>query len=112
MEVAKTILDQLLTNKTEVWAWGSKNFTSLNRSVDGLSHPALMFSVRTPKVKTGGRVIVSLDYATDTYVVEALRLNSSKEISLGIIKDVYCEELHNAINTLIEDKETYCSVIF
>lgn len=67
MEVAKTIMEQLNMRITEVWAWGSKDFIALKRN----NRPALMFSINTPKVKKGGRVVISLDFDSDTYIVEA-----------------------------------------
>ena len=111
-EIAQTILNQLNVIKTELWAWGAKNYVYLNRNVESMSCPALMFSIRTPKIQRGGRVIISYNEGTDTYIVEAIRVVKGEEKLLGINKEVYCDELHNAINLLIEDEETYTKVFF
>lgn len=111
-EVAQIILNQLNVIRTELWAWGAKNYVCLNRKVEGMSCPALMFSIRTPKIQRGGRVIISYNEGTDTYIVEAIRVVKGEEKLIGINKEVYCDELHNAINLLIEDEETYLKVCF
>lgn len=111
-EVADIILAQLRVIRTELWAWGAKNYTYLNRKVNDISCPALMFSIRTPKIQRGGRVIISLNEGTDTYIVEAIRVNGCKESLIGVREEVYCDELHNVINSLIEDEDTYTKVIF
>lgn len=111
-EVAQTIYAQLNVIKTELWAWGAKDYVYLNRKVENMSCPALMFSIRTPKIQRGGRVIISYNEGTDTYIVEAIRVTKGEEKLIGINKEVYCDELHNAINLLIEDEETYTKILF
>lgn len=111
-EVAGTILSQLKVYQTELWAWGANNFLYREREVDGAIFPALMFSVRTPKIKSGGRVIISYNVGTDEYIVEAIKVIKDKETSLGIQHGVYCDSLHSVINSLIEDKKTYTQVLF
>lgn len=110
-EVAQIIRNQLYIRRFEMWAWGSNNFYCLEREVDGQKHPALKFSIRTPKVKRGGRIIISLNEGSDEYIVEALRISKGSEISLGKITGVHCNELHSVINSLIETEETYKQVI-
>lgn len=111
-EVAKTILSQLNMRKMEVWAWGSKEFYYIEREVEGARHPALMFSIRTPKVRRGGRVIISLNEGADEYIVEAVRIFKETEKPLGKKTGVHFPELHSVINSLIEDKETYTLACF
>ncbi len=111
-EVAETILQQLYIKKTELWAWGAKNFFFLEREIDGIKCPALMFSIRTPKIERNGRVIISLDQEADQYIVEAIRISKGIEKEVGQKTGIFCDQLHNAINSLIEDKETYTKVFF
>jgi len=111
-EVAETIRAQLNCNITEVWAWGSKDFYYLEREHNGVKYPALMFSVRTPKIKKGGRVIITYNDGADEYIVEAVRVVNGKEIPVGKREGIYFDQLHQVINSLIEDKETYTKVFF
>lgn len=111
-EIASIIYSQLKMRIIELMAWGAKDFMSLNRTIDNESYPALIFSIRTPKVKRGGRVIISLNEGSDTYIVEAVKITGGKEKLLGIEKEVYCNELHNTINYLIEDEESYHKIFF
>jgi len=110
--VSKTIYQQLSVNKRELWAWGSKNFCYLERKVEDKSCPALIFTIRTPKVLRGGRVIISLDEGADEYIVEAIRIISGVEKLIGKQTGVFCDQLHGVINSLIEDKESYTKVLF
>lgn len=111
-EVAEIILNQLNSNLHEMWAWGATDYCYLEREVDGIKQPAFMFSIRTPKIKKGGRVIVSLNEGADTYVVEAIKIYKNKETLIGVVKDVYFDTLHSSINSLIEDKESFTQVFF
>lgn len=110
--IADIIMEQLMTDRMEVCAWGSKNFFYLERNIEGKSYPALIFTIRTPKIKKGGRVIISYNEGVDTYIVEAVKMIKEKEILIGKKDDVYCDELHSVINSLIEDEETYRLVYF
>lgn len=111
-KVADTILEQLKVVRTELWAWGAKNYYYIEREVEGVKYPALMFTIRTPKVKRGGRVIISLNDGSDEYIVEAIRVPGDKEFSIGIVKEIHAEELHSTINSLIEDEETKTLICF
>ena len=110
--VAETILAQLNYVKTEVWAWGSKDFMFLERDVDGSILPALIFSIRTPKVPKNGKVIISYALGEDTYIVEAVTIKNGVETKIGMIKDVYFDNLHSTINSLIETKDTMTVIDF
>lgn len=111
--IAKVILSQLKVNTPELWAWGSNNYVHIYRGEsEEKMLPALMFTIRTPKVKRGGRVIISLNEGLDDYIVEAIRVHGKEEISLGKSEGVYFNELHRVINSLIEDEETYTKVTF
>lgn len=110
--VANIILDQLKVVRTELWAWGAKDYYYIEREIDGIKYPALIFTIRTPKVKKGGRVIISLNDGTDEYVVEAIRKSGAKEFPIGLINGVHAGELHDVINSLIEDKETMTNILF
>lgn len=110
--VGKVIMEQLYLKPMEIWAWGSQKFLYLERKVNGKTYPALMFSIRTPKIKRGGRVIISLNEGTDTYIVEAIKIYGGVENEIGKCTGVYFDELHDVINSLIETKETYKTVIF
>lgn len=111
-EVATIILQQLKANPIELIAWGAKNFCFLERTIGDKSYPALRFSIRTPLVRAGGRVIISYDEGCDSYIVEAIRVRAGKETLLGKVEDVHCFELHDIINSLIEDEESYKIVAF
>jgi len=111
-EVSQIILEQLKVKTTELWAWGAKDFVYLERTVDKMKCPALMFSIRTPKVLRGGKVIISLNEGADEYIVEAVRVRNGIETLIGKETNVYCDELHDRINSLIEDKETFCNAFF
>lgn len=110
--IAETIKSQLYCNKMEVWAWGSKDFFYLEREHGEKKYPALMFSIRTPKLQRGGKVIISYNDGTDEYIVEAVRVIKGEETSIGKTEGVFCDQLHQVINSLIEDKETYAKVYF
>lgn len=110
-EVAETIKKQLYANISEVWAWGSCDFYFLERKHDEETSPALMFSIRTPKIPKGGKVIISLDWC-DEYIVEAVRIINGKEFLIGKEKGVYAFQLHDIINSLIEDEESYKTIVF
>ncbi len=105
-EVSETIFNQLRSNPIEFFAWGSKNFYYMTREVNGEKYPALKFSVRTPKLKVGGRVIVSYNVSKDVSIVEAIRKKGDEETLIGKTEEVYCDQLHEAINDLIETEET------
>lgn len=106
-EIAEIILSQLQANRPELWAWGSKNFVYRDYIIDDNHYPSLEFQIKTPKIKKGGRVIISLDQGSDSYIIEARRKFGEKDTLIGRRTDVYCNELHSVINSLIEDKETF-----
>lgn len=102
--VTETIRKQLYCNIAEVWAWGAKDFFCLEREHNGVKYPALMFTVRTPKIKTDGRVIITYNEGTDEYIVEAVKASKGEISVLGKAEGVCCDQLHQIINSLIEDK--------
>ena len=105
--VAKTIFEQLRYKPMEVLAWGSKDFRPIEREFEGVKYPAIIFSIRTPKIRRGGRVIVSYNGGYDHYMVEAVRIIGGKENLIGSVDGVYVDQLHDVINSLIEDEDTY-----
>lgn len=109
-EISNTILSQLNIRRTEMWAWGAKNYYYLERSIEDDKYPAFQFSIKTPKIRRGGRVIISLDEGTDTYIVEAVRIFKGEEKIIGKKVGVFCDQLHDIINSLIEDEETYTNI--
>lgn len=111
-EIAQIILSQLNVRKTEMWAWGAKNYCYLERNINDNKYPAFQFSIRTPKVLRGGKVIISLDEGADEYIVEAIRMSKGIEKQLGKREMVHCGELHDVINSFIESEETYTKVYF
>lgn len=111
-EVADIILQQLRGNIIELAAWGSKDFMYFDKDIDGVKMPTLSFKIRTPKVKTGGYVQISLDEYEDLYIVEALRIHGSKRNQIGLVKSVNFEDLHIRIRDLIEDEESLKIALF
>lgn len=105
--VANVIHKQLMSDIIRVWAWGSKDFTAIERFVQDEYRPALVFSIRTPKIKRGGKVIISLNEGSDTYIVEALRIHGADVDIVGMKTDVFADQLYDVIDDLIEDEETY-----
>lgn len=96
----------------EVFAWETEDFTCFDKQIDGFDMPTLCFKIRTPKVPTGGFVLISLDEGLDLYVVEAIRINGSKREQLGFIREVYCDELHTRIRDLIEEEDSLTKAFF
>lgn len=111
-EVVQNILYQLKTNSRELIAWGSKGFTALEYEIDSQRYPTLRFSIRTPKVKSGGFVYIAYVPGYDTYIVQAVKVRGDKVTILGTQYDVYFDMLHDVINSLIEDPETYSQMFF
>lgn len=111
-DIAGVILSQLCANRMELMAWGSEEFICLDKEVNGYQMPTLSFKIRTPKVPKGGHVQISLNEGEDLYVVEAIQIEQGHIKSLGIVEQVYAEDLHYIINGLIEDKETMTQAIF
>lgn len=110
-EVAQTILGQLNLNRMEVFAWGSKDFKAIYEQVDEEKLPGLMWSIRTPKIRKGGRVQILLNF-NDAYIVRAFRLINDERKDMVVESDIYFDQLHDVINSLIEDNETLNTIIF
>jgi len=86
----QTTLNQLMVKKQIVWCWGAKDFKALG------SH-ALVFKVNGYKHK--GYVVITLGFM-DTYDIHLLdKQGNQKGITL---RDVYCDQLTDVIDTLVE----------
>jgi hypothetical protein len=102
MEIAKTIIDQIkATDKMALWAWGSKDFTSISefKNDRGLYLGGLSFRVNGMKHKGQVRVLL---HGSDTYHVEIGKVRLGQWKSLAFIDDVYCDTLMDTIDGLIE----------
>jgi hypothetical protein len=108
-QIAETILEQIkATDRAALMAWGAKNLCALETKqiADQVQLGGLRMSVNGLKFK--GTVIVRL-MASDTYTIEIGKVNMSKKsinfgewICKGKMEEIYCEELMNAIDAMIE----------
>ena len=112
VEIAKTITEQIrATDHSALAAWGAKNFVALQEGEVatvpghrfGYVLGGLQFSIRTPKIQRGGKVLVYLT-PNDTYTVRAGRTVKYEWKDIEIAKDVYCDNLVAVIDSIIEDK--------
>jgi hypothetical protein len=101
--IAKTIIEQI--KAVDFWslgAWGARNYVSYNEGKQGeigYILGGLHFDVSGHKVK--GRVIIYL-MGNDTYTVRVCKIYGLKIIEVALIKEVYCDELMNTIDSIIE----------
>ncbi|MEB6550172.1 hypothetical protein MXL46_13840 [Heyndrickxia sporothermodurans] len=96
-EIAKTILNQIrILDKFALMAWGTSEFVALQNGVQ--------FKIRTPLYKRGGRVKITLN-SMDTYDIEVFKIVKSEIITLKKSNDIYCDQLVEVLDSLIEEDE-------
>lgn len=92
-KVADEILRQI--NSLDKWAltsWGAKNYLYFwNKSGDGIQ-----FDVRGPKFK--GRVLITYDRGSDTYVVDFGNVRKQEWKLKNTIKPVFAQDLVNVLD--------------
>ena len=101
-EIANTILQQIkATDRMALWAWGSKEFVSLNAEERGERFQLGGLRMKVSGAKHKGLVFIRL-MADDTYTVEIGKLRASNYKVLNILEQVYFDELMSTIDHLIE----------
>jgi hypothetical protein len=94
IQIAKTIAEQIGMGR--MWAMGAKNRVALNESggvVGGLQFSASLFGKRQCKV------IVQL---TAMYTYNLLIIKPRAYVVIAEMKDIYCEELGDMIEAVVE----------
>jgi len=86
---------QIMVKQTIVWCWGATEFS-------GYKQDALVFKVRGYEHK--GYVVITLGFM-DTYNIHLLDFNGNQ---VGeTTTDIYCDQLTDVIDTLVETKKVY-----
>jgi hypothetical protein len=104
-EIAMTIIDQIrCSDRMALMAWGASNYVSLCEGEIpeiGYILGGIQFNVRGAKVNRGGRVIVYL-MGNDTYTVRVGRVYNGQWKDIKIVNEVYCDNLMEIIDNIIE----------
>lgn len=102
--IAQTILSQI--KATDFWAlgaWGARNYVSYSEGQQEVGYilGGVQFDVSGLKLPRGGKVIVYL-MGNDTYTVRVVKVWGTKVSEVAKVSDVYCDELMNVIDRIIE----------
>lgn len=101
MKIANEINRQILCGATVdvIMSWG------VSKRIATVYQDRATLALRVSGVLHKGWVYVSLDEGRDCYVVTLLSADKSKVIKVR--DEVYCEELGNVIDNLVERKEEW-----
>lgn len=107
-QIATTILQQIMAaDHWALGAWGCQQKIALNEGDQGerigYILGGVMFKIRTPKIKQGGKVIVYLK-PNDTYTVRVVKIRGVKCTEVETVEGVYCDMLTSVIDGIIENK--------
>ena len=109
METANEIRRQIKVG--DVWAlgaWGAREFVGYPEGDEGMNGAyilgGLRFRVKTPRYSRGCIVCIYL-MGDDTYSIRVCRCIGTTVTELAFVEGVYCDQLVQVIDGLIENKE-------
>ena len=101
-QIAKTIQQQInYGGKNIVWSWGARGYVC---GVDNNDEAYLQFRVSGFLHK--GLVRVTLNEGKDLYTVQTLKVKGGIAIAIKTVTDVFCEDLTEIIDGLVEKDYT------